>query len=901
MDASNITFHIQYSTTYGEELLLNLVYFDKKGAQQTSIYRMKTYDGHNWRVHIQQLPSTDIKVFHYYYSVEKDAKVIKSEWQVQTHLFYLNTLCGKSYEVFDIWTDAPQDTYLYSSAFTNCINQREIKALEPNSYDITLRLVVHAPQLRSFERLAIVGNLDVLGAWNINKALAMTEQQHNEWVIDINASSFIGEKIEFKFVAINTQNQSLSLWETENNRSLSIPIVDKGKTLVYSLNQAFFDICDIRLAGTLIPLFSLRTNNSFGIGDFGDLKRMIDFMSCTNQRVLQLLPINDTTASHTWKDSYPYSCVSVFALHPQYINLKALPSLKDEKLYRHFQKLQKELNGLESLDYEKVNNAKNEYLSLLYKQEGAKILASKEFAIFFENNQEWLVPYARFCSLRDQYKTPLFSNWGEHKQWKESWRKPLSNPKSKEYKEVAYYYFVQYLLFSQMQEAHAYALHKQVILKGDIPIGVDRHSCDVWVEPKYFNLNSQAGAPPDAFSANGQNWGFPTYNWSEMLKDNCAWWTKRFQHMSQFFDAYRIDHVLGFFRIWSIPYHSIHGLLGQFEPALGLSKDEIEAYGLRFQEKLFTTPFIAEWVIERVFKEHSEEVKEKYLELDHDDIYRIKPAFDTQRKIAEAFEGKHSDKDNWLREGLFTLVSNVLFIQDNHNPHLFHPRITAQQNHMYEALWQHDKDSFNRLYEDYYYKRNNQYWYCEAMKKLPTLVQATKMLVCAEDLGMVPTCVQWVMNELRIFSLEIQSMPKDFNVRFGHLNRNPYRSVATISTHDMSTLRLWWDENEEQTQDYYNNMLYHSGKAPHPLTGQLAQEIIEKHLQSPSALCVISLQDWLSMNEKIRLSDPQSERINIPSNPNHYWKYRMHITIEDLIANHELVNSIAEMIRLSGR
>ena len=170
---------------------------------------------------------------------------------------------------------------------------------------------MHAPQLRSFERLAVVGNLDVLGVWNINKALAMTEQQHNEWVIDINASSFIGEKIEFKFVAINTQNQSLSLWETENNRSLSIPIVNKGKTLVYSLNQAFFDICDIRLAGTLIPLFSLRTNNSFGIGDFGDLKRMIDFMSCTNQRVLQLLPINDTTASHTWKDSYPYSCVSV--------------------------------------------------------------------------------------------------------------------------------------------------------------------------------------------------------------------------------------------------------------------------------------------------------------------------------------------------------------------------------------------------------------------------------------------------------------------------------------------------------------------------------------------------------------------------------------------------------------
>ena len=474
MKASNITFNIQYSTTYGEELLLNLIYFDKEGIERTSVYRMKTLDGHNWRVHIQQLPSDGIKAFHYYYSIERNAEIIKSEWQLQTHFFDFNATCDKNYEVFDIWTDAPHDTYLYSSAFTNCINQREIKTLEPNDYAITLRLVVHAPQLRSFERLAVVGDLDVLGTWNINKALFMTEQQHNEWVIDINASSFVGEKIEFKFVAINKQNQSFSLWETENNRSLSIPLVNKGNTLVYSLNQAFFDICDIRLAGTLIPLFSLRTNNSFGIGDFGDLKRMIDFMSCTNQRVLQLLPINDTTSSGTWKDSYPYSCVSVFALHPQYINLNALPSLKDKEQHLRFQKLQKELNSLEHVDYERVNCAKNEYLSLLYKQEGTKILGSKEFSVFFENNQEWLVPYALYCSLRDKYKTPLCCNWGEYREWNDSWRKALSNPKSKDYKAVAYYYFVQYLLFSQMKDAHAYALSKQVILKGDIPIGVDR-------------------------------------------------------------------------------------------------------------------------------------------------------------------------------------------------------------------------------------------------------------------------------------------------------------------------------------------------------------------------------------------------------------------------------------------
>ena len=297
----------------------------------------------------------------------------------------------------------------------------------------------------------------------------------------------------------------------------------------------------------------------------------------------------------------------------------------------------------------------------------------------------------------------------------------------------------------------------------------------------------------------------------------------------------------------------------------------------------------------------ADEVKAKYLNRVHDDILEMKPEYDTQRKIEAIFEGKTSDQDIWIRDGLYSLISDVLFIRDSKDPNKFHPRISVQFDFVYEALWDNDKAAFNKLYNDYYYRRNNQFWYGEAMKKLPRLVEATRMLVCAEDLGMVPDCVPWVMNQLRILSLELQSMPKDPTVKFGHLSRNPYRSVCTISSHDMPTLRQWWDEDWERTQEYYNTMLHREGPAPHPLPGWLARNIISRHLASPSMLCVLSIQDWMAIDEKLRLADQNAERINIPANPRHYWRYRMHVNIEDLINNQDFSHCVSELILEAGR
>ncbi len=895
----NLNFHIEYQTVYGQDLILNIVSEKKKGVPKVSEYRMQTVDGVHWDCQVSCVIGTGTSV-DYFYSIENGGRKERREWGVVAHRLEATCENGQIYDIYDHWIDIPEDSYLYTSAITDCVVGKKIEQPRITPFAKTVRLQVRAPQLSQGMALYVTGGEVAMGEWDDSKAIRMTEHNINEWLADIDAGELADSLIDFKFFAKDDATGNI-VWEYSNNRSVQLPDLADGQVVVYDLSQAFFPLPPVRCAGTLVPVFSLRSRESFGVGDFGDLKKMIDWVAKTKQRVLQILPINDTTITHTWTDSYPYSCISIFALHPQYADLNQLPKIADKALADEMEQLRQELNALPQIDYERVNDAKVRYLRAIYEQEGKDTLASTEFKQFFKETEQWLVPYAQYCFLRDTNGTADFLKWEGHTSWNEDDRAALSNGRTKAYRDVAFYYFVQFILSEQMKAAHEYARANHVILKGDIPIGVNRFGCDVWSEPRYFNLNGQAGAPPDDFSVSGQNWGFPTYNWDEMIADGCQWWVRRFQNMQQYFDAYRIDHVLGFFRIWEIPATAVHGLLGHFSPALGMSREEIEGYGLHWQEDLFTTPFITDWVLDRVFHERAQEVREKYVEPKWEGHYRMRPEFDTQKKIEAAFEGCTEERDIWLRDGLYSLVSDVLFVRDHKDSNKFHPRISVQFDFIYENLYDSDKAIFNRLYNDYFYRRNNQFWYHEAMKKLPLLVNATRMLVCAEDLGMVPDCVEWVMNELRILSLELQSMPKDPKVRFGYLSRNPYRSVCTISSHDMPTLRQWWDENWERTQAYHNTMLHRGDAAPHPLPGWLARDILSRHLYSPSMLCIISIQDWMAMDENLRLDDPDAERINIPANPKHYWRYRMHVNLEDLMENQDFNGNMIEMITNSGR
>ena len=887
-----VSFNIEYRTSWGEEVRI-------AGLLPESI-PMHTTDGIYWTADVELEVPKEGMTINYSYQIEQNQIIIRKEWDSFPRRLFLSGNSKKKYQIKDCWKNIPEQLYYYSSAFTEALLAHPDRAEIPPCHRKGLVIKAYAPRINKDYCLAICGNQKALGNWDPDKAIPMSDANFPEWQIELDASK-LKFPLEYKFILYHKEEKKADCWENNPNRYLADPELKTNETLVISDRYAYFDIPVWKGAGIAIPVFSLKSENSFGVGDFGDLKRMIDWAVSTQQKVIQILPINDTTMTHAWTDSYPYNSISIYAFHPMYADIKQMGTLKDKSAAAKFNKKQKELNGLPAMDYEAVNQTKWEYFRLIFKQEGEKVLASGEFGEFFNANKEWLQPYAVFSYLRDAFQTPNFREWPRHSVYNAQDIEKMCRPESVDYPHIALYYYIQFHLHLQLVAATKYAREHGVVLKGDIPIGISRNSVEAWIEPYYFNMNGQAGAPPDAFSVNGQNWGFPTYNWEVMEQDNYQWWQKRFRKMAEYFTAYRIDHILGFFRIWEIPSHSVHGLLGQFVPALPMSVDEIQSYGLPFQKDFMTKPFINEEMLNKMFGDKAAFVKETFVQHAHDDIYEMRPEYDTQRKVEAYFSDKKDEESIHIREGVYALISNVLFVPDRKHPSMYHPRIAVQNDFIFGRLDWKEKDAFNRLYNHYYYQRHNQFWYQEAMKKLPILTQATSMLVCGEDLGMVPDCVPWVMDQLQILSLEIQRMPKNPKHEFGHVWEYPYRSVCTISTHDMSTLRGWWEEDYEQTCRYYNHVMGHWGEVPVSAPGWVCEEIVRHHLECPSLLCILSFQDWLSIDEEIRYPDVNAERINVPANPRHYWRYRMHLTLEELIKNKKFNEKLVEMIDTTGR
>ena len=893
----NIGFQIAYRTVWGENVAICLTWATKTGKETQTCIEMFTTDGETWRGTCT-IPATATSA-RYQYIIQKDGQAVRHEWTMIPRTLHLPK-GKKRMQTFDRWRDRPEDSDFYTSAFTEAFLHHDRKPW-PTSTEAerSLTLRVWAPTVPKGYALALLGNQPALGEWQRGHEVRFTAIAPAEWAATIDTTAING-LLEYKYLVIDLSTGT-PVWEQHDNRQLALPCCEPHTILIHEDAPIHLPLAPWRGAGCVVPVFSLRSEQSFGVGDFGDLRRMVDWVAMTGQHALQILPINDTTLTGRWTDSYPYNSISIYALHPLYADLNALPPLNDASLRAKYSELQKALNSSTYLDYEEVMKHKRQYLQLAFQQEWETVRTGKPYKAFFADNEEWLVPYAAFCTLRDRYGTPDFRRWQSMSSYDADAIKQMNKRGTAFAHEVDFHCYVQFILHEQLTAVRGHAREKGVMLKGDIPIGISPTSVEAWTEPHYFNLDGQAGAPPDYFSQNGQNWGFPTYNWETMLADGCRWWRRRFEKMAHYFDAYRIDHVLGFFRIWEIPQHSVHGLLGQFAPSLPMSPDEIESFGLPWREHIYTLPYITDRIIHRLFGDDTAEVRRLYLEPQDNGHYALRPDFNTQRKVQAAFEGKEDAHSIALRDGLYRLISNVLFVRDRRQPNLFHPRIVAMHDFLYEDLNHSEREAFDRIHEHYFHHRHNQFWYEQAMQKLPILVGATRMLVCAEDLGMIPACVPWVMEQLGILTLEIQTMPKRGWGEFDDLQTNPYRSVSTITTHDMPTLRQWWDEQRETAQNYYHYMLGHDDQAQHPLSGAVAEEIVSRHLASPSMLCLLSLQDWLAIDEHVRNPHLEEERINVPANPRHYWRWRMHLTIEQLTEDTALNEKIRGLIKRYGR
>jgi 4-alpha-glucanotransferase len=807
----------------------------------------------------------------------------------------------------DTWQSPSKEAKpLYTSAFTRVVmHPGEIIKPTAARGKQKIEFRIQVPRVETGLQVCVLGNHSKLGNWHKAKPLLLDCADHFPlWKGSISISG-IKFPLEYKYGLYDPARKEVIKVEEGINRFIADPALEEESFVYIKSDEGFRHLSgNWRGAGVAVPVFSLKSASSFGVGDFKDLMGFIDWAEQTNLKMVQILPINETIASHNWLDSYPYKSISVMALHPIYLNLESMGLLKDKKEAKKFKDFQKKLNAEPYVDYPGVMTWKSRYYKLLFDQEKDTFFDSTEYKAFFETNKSWLVPYAAFVFLRDKMKSPDFRQWGKYSVYNKGAIDKLCSPDAKEWEDIAIHFFLQYHLDKQMREAAEYARNKGIVLKGDIPIGISPNSVEAWTEPHLFNLNAQAGAPPDDFAVKGQNWGFPTYNWVEMAKEDYAWWKNRLQKMADYFDAYRIDHILGFFRIWEIPMDAVEGTLGYFNPALPLTAKEIESYGIPFDYERMVKPYIRHHHLHGIFGIHTEEVIHVYLNADGFGAYKMKPDFDTQLKVNQYFlkekeEEALTDKERLIRNGLLQLIGNVLFIQTGQDE--WHPRITFQNTTSFAELDGYIKHQLEALYVHFFYERHDDFWYQKGMEKLPAIISASNMLVCGEDLGMVPDCVPPVMDQLGILSLEIQRMSKDPKVKFAHPADAPYLSVCTTSTHDMPTIRGWWEENRETIQEFFNNELGNYGQAPFFAEPWVCEEMIVQHLYSPAMWTTFPIQDLLAIDGDFRWNETHLEQINDPSNVRHKWRYRMYQTIDDLKKADKFNDLLKNLVARSGR
>lgn len=837
-----------------------------------------------------------------YVLLSDDLQLLEAEWGAQRVM----DLSAETVYLKDSWRskDAKENA-LYNSAFLNVIFQNEQHKSKPKGKgqkSALLRISIRAAEVSRGMQLCILGDTATFGNWDYSKPLLLNNTAYPLWSVDVPLPAI--ETINYKYGLYDPAAKRLVALEEGKNRNVQIPTHLSNK-MIFCLSDEYVKLNDKpwKGAGVALPVFSLRSEAGFGVGEFSDIKWLVDWAAQVQMQLVQILPINDTTATYTWHDSYPYAAISVFALHPMYLRLEEIPGFKKAIDLTIYKKERTVLNAKPVVDYEEVMRLKLQYARQVFDLEKDRFLKTAAFKSYFKQNKHWLSPYALFCYFRDHYKTADFSQWGKDSVFTAAALKKNTSPRVTHYDEIAFQYFLQFYLDQQLKSATSYGRGKGVVLKGDIPIGIYRNSVDAWTAPYLYNMDGQSGAPPDPFSAAGQNWGFPTYNWAEMAKDGYQWWQNRLLQLSDYFDAFRIDHILGFFRIWEIPLEQVEGTMGYFNPAIPIQLKEFADRGIPFEEDRFCQPFITDTLLAEFFGEEAQQIKDTFLEGMTGGRYRFKPAFDTQRKIrAYLQEAKNKINAAW-EKGLFSLIGNVLFFAVKGEYGLvFHPRIESQKISSFQALPYDVQDKVRDLYNDYFYYRQEDFWREQAMTKLPAIKAATNMLICGEDLGMVPACVPGVMKALDFFSLEIQRMSKNPASEFLQAKDIPYFSVCSPSTHDMSPLRAWWEESDQaQIQRFYQQELQKQGEAPHFCEPFIAEAIIQQHLSWPSMWAIFSIQDILAIDPILRRANPFEERINEPSNPQHYWRYRLHISLEQLLQEGSFNQKVRDLLLLAGR
>ena len=890
----HLTVSIQYTTQSNENIRLHI-----QSANDQRIIHMSYTDGRSWTTELDW----DGSAFDYHFSiVDAHGGTLRTEHHNRT--FAPNAYSERTGLHLCAHWDLPNfaEHILDNKVFHNRALSTQLQQLSLQRHH-THVFQIHVPLYPSHWRLCLSGSIDALGHWQTEQFVPMQQVAMGVWRAAVDLAN-VHDGFEYKYGIFDAHTDRFIAFEDGDNRFCSAPFTTDSDALhvIHDAGYRFLPEQLWRAAGVAIPVFSLRSTRSLGSGEFSDLKLLGDWAHKIGLSIIQLLPINDSTVNYSWLDQYPYSAISVYALHPQYLSLLDLPYALPAAQQAEFKQEQAQLNASPQVDFERMIRAKWRLIRTIFQTHHAAILRDVGLAQFIEERAQWLKPYAVFCALRDQLGGVDYTQWGRYSSFTPALIDELFEPSNALFDEIMLYCFVQYHLHLQLRAATQYLHGLGVSLKGDLPIGVRRHSVDTWMEPELFSMDFQAGAPPDMFSDLGQNWEFPTYNWAQMKADDYQWWASRLAAMSQYFDALRIDHILGFFRIWRISNEATQGLLGYFYPAKGVTREELEQREIDFDATRDCSPLITDEFLQNILGEQTSSVIARYLQPSEHapEQYVFQAEFDTQRKV-EAYFDAHHDADHPLKPHLLAIHSNVLFITELTDDNIvYHPRFNLHKTFAYQTRSAEQQHKLDALYHDYFFVRQEALWRASGLEKLPALQRATHMLICAEDLGLVPDCVPQVLDELGIIALKLQRAPKE-HIPFYDPEKLGYMNVTTTSSHDSSTLRQWWAETPTLTKQYYDEQLQRIGVAPSELTPALAEQIIRQNLQSPAMLAIFPLQDWLAASEALRHPNAHAERINDPANPDQRWAYRMHVTLEELLSADTFNREVADWIALSDR
>ncbi|KAK8919301.1 4-alpha-glucanotransferase DPE2 [Platanthera zijinensis] len=837
---------------------------------------------------------------------------------------------GEVVEIHDLWQAASEALFL-KSAFKNVIFssgqnlQPELpfgsKQRKDDQEDsIVVQFKISCPTVEDGTSVYVTGSAPQLGQWRVEDGLRLSYIGDYSWEAysAIRKDHFpikYPSRINLILISFYKYCQSckkgdISL-EIGPYRELALDMSSSSLPKYVTLSDGSFRATPWRGAGVAIPMFSVRTNEDLGVGEFLDLKLLVDLAVESGFHLIQLLPINDTSVHGMWWDSYPYSSLSVFALHPLYLRVQLLSENIPDNLKQEILMEKKRLDK-KDVDYEATMAAKLAIAKKIFIMEKDQILNSSLFIKFVSDNEEWLKPYAAFCFLRDFFGTSDHSQWGRFAEFSKEKLEKLLSKDTLHYDVICFHYYIQFHLHLQ---ATNFSLERCVICSKHSSYSTNFLSYFYLFLLVYYCLFSEStsgGGGPFFFNLVGQQWSSPTTSCKEFGMTNFGEYKARLTSVSPRGTAARPDSILASTRIDELRLHNITNIPGTYHPSVGCSTVRQKRCGIRPYD-LFRTPKTNQKHLEQrspCFLNQKQPSSKTTLAvtvanftslLNNPSREHCQHPHKPITKLATKAQQPSSSLCVQILIILYFAMKNIVLIRDCEEHGKFYPRFNLEDTSSFQKLDDHSKHVLKRLYYDYYFHRQEILWRENAMKTLPALLSSSDMLACGEDLGLIPSCVHPVMQELGLIGLRIQRMPSEPGLQFGIPSQYNYMTVCAPSCHDCSTMRAWWEEDEERRCRFFKDVIGSNDEPPSQCTPEVANFILQQHFLAPSMWAIFPLQDVLALKEEYTDRPANEETINDPTNPKHYWRFRMHVTLESLLGDEDLKITIKDLVASSAR